>query len=645
MKPAARAAAAAAVVLAVPLTAVVTLAIAGSMAAPAAGLPDPGALTRWGLPVTRAVHDVAATFTVGLLVLAVTVLPAGSGPDAEGLGRARGRAVILAGASASVWSVAGAVFLALTYSDVAGINALSVRADEIAHFVLDLELGRALALSATLAAFTASGCWLATRMRTVAVLAVSAVAALLPLTVTGHGASNHEAAVNLLGMHLIGATVWVGGLAGLVTLRAVLGEDVVLAACRYSRLAGWGFVLVLVSGVAGAALRLEGWEALNSPYGLLLALKTVALGLLGFAGWHQRVRGLSALRRDPASGGAFARLATIELAVMAVTVGVAVALSRTSPFAFARVETAAESLLGYAMPPLLTAEQWFTQWRVDVVWTTVGLLLGAWYLKAVLRLRRRGQSWPVSRCAAWLGACAALIWATSGAPAVYGRVLLSMQVVSIMTLALTVPVLMALGSPFVLAARTLPVRTDGSMGRREWIGAASSSAMARRLTRPGTAAVLYGTALTTYWFSPALTGSLASNSGRLLTIGAALVIGFLVASSLLASAPVWGSSARRRLVVVATLMGVNCVVAVAVMTVPVPVGGDWYPLVQQLWPIPIRNDRIHAGLLLWGTGSYPMAILATAVARQRPIRVHGATIHPAGSPSAVRTDAQKDGGA
>ena len=45
------------------------------MAAPVPGLPDPGALVRWGLPVVRVVHDVAAAVTVGLLVLAATSSP------------------------------------------------------------------------------------------------------------------------------------------------------------------------------------------------------------------------------------------------------------------------------------------------------------------------------------------------------------------------------------------------------------------------------------------------------------------------------------------------------------------------------------------------------------------------------------------
>ncbi len=49
--------------------------------APLAGLLDPGALVRWGLPVARTVHDLAAALTIGSLVLgcggAARAVPAG----------------------------------------------------------------------------------------------------------------------------------------------------------------------------------------------------------------------------------------------------------------------------------------------------------------------------------------------------------------------------------------------------------------------------------------------------------------------------------------------------------------------------------------------------------------------------------------
>src|SRR5690349_14845852 len=100
--------------------AAVLAAVAGLLltgASQSLALADPGALTRWGLPVARALNDVAACLTVGLLVLAAVALPPnGTGRQrvsaaerAEGSPLLNGTAlavVRLAGATALVWAAA-----------------------------------------------------------------------------------------------------------------------------------------------------------------------------------------------------------------------------------------------------------------------------------------------------------------------------------------------------------------------------------------------------------------------------------------------------------------------------------------------------------------------------------------------------------
>jgi hypothetical protein len=49
--------------------------LGGAFAAPVAGLPDVGLLVRWGLPMVRAIHDLAAATTIGLLVVAARIIP------------------------------------------------------------------------------------------------------------------------------------------------------------------------------------------------------------------------------------------------------------------------------------------------------------------------------------------------------------------------------------------------------------------------------------------------------------------------------------------------------------------------------------------------------------------------------------------
>ncbi len=598
---------AAGLLLLVPITALAALLIGGGLEPAGTGIPEPGAPTRWGLPAARAVHDSAAALTVGLLVLAATVLP----PQCHGPVRFRhpcGPAVVAAAVSGTVWTITGAVTLALSYSDAAGTEAAGVQGDAIFQFVIDLDLGRSLALSVVLAGIATTGAWLASKTSTVGLMALIAMAALLPLTVTGHGASNHEAAVNLLAIHLIGATVWVGGLAGLLALRRALDQQFAVIARRYSRLAGWSFMLVLVSGVAGALLRVDGLGAFASAYGALLAAKTGALLLLGLAGWTQRRRVLKALDRDPTSGQAFARLAGVELLLMAAAFGLAVALSRSSPFALAQVQSTAEALLGYSLPPPLSAQAWVSRWRLDVVWAPAAALFAGWYIAAVVRFRLSGTPWPWPRVAATLAGCAMLIWATSSAPAVYGRVLPSMHVLETTSVSLWVPTLLVLGAPMTLAMATTRARLDGSWGPREWLSAIARSRAAQITTVPLIAGAGYACYLIVFYLSPVLELSLSSISVHMLTTTFSLMIGLLLASSLS------DQGGRHRVAVLVGLLMVHALLGLAFMLYWVSFAGNWYAMLQDLWGLPLANGQFHAGLALWVMSLPPLVLLGALAA-------------------------------
>lgn len=59
---------------------VLALRAGGALAVPIPGLPDPGPVTTWALPLVRLLADALATLTVGMLVTAAFLLP-GDGPS------------------------------------------------------------------------------------------------------------------------------------------------------------------------------------------------------------------------------------------------------------------------------------------------------------------------------------------------------------------------------------------------------------------------------------------------------------------------------------------------------------------------------------------------------------------------------------
>lgn len=197
--------------------------------------------------------------------------------------------------------------------------------------VLDTTRARALLLQLLFVVIAAVGFWLG-RARPVVLLAmVASLAALLPTVLAGHPRSSDHPTVAVLSVsaHVVGAALWVGGLAAIGWLAAIGDARWGAALPRYSRLALVSVVVLTLSGVLTSALRLHSpAELFSSKYGAIITFKVVLLGGLVVAGWMQRryvFGGTPILRRH------FLAVAALELTTMAMAFALAVALARTPP--------------------------------------------------------------------------------------------------------------------------------------------------------------------------------------------------------------------------------------------------------------------------------------------------------------------------
>jgi putative copper export protein len=323
------------------VTVAVALALAGTVAMVLAlvlggGAPGDdgyaGAVTGWTLPVLRLVTDVAAVACLGALFAAGFLLP---GTDRlSGQGR---RAVSDATLVAGVWALAALGLAYVTAAVVLGVPASSLpgRLDD----AVALREVREIAVSAVLAALTAvviSGA----RTRSAARwgLAMAALAVLPPL-LSGHawGSELRIPATGSRMLHVLAAAIWVGGLAALIRYgRRLDRAELPVAVERFSRTALPCAVAVGLSGLLVALLHLAGRDGtpadavralVERGYGGVVLAKLAAYAVLVAAGWWHRRRTVSSLRQG--DGAAFWRLVVVELAVMSVAIGLAVALSRT----------------------------------------------------------------------------------------------------------------------------------------------------------------------------------------------------------------------------------------------------------------------------------------------------------------------------
>ena len=600
---------------AVPLVALWLLWLTGALdPQPVVGLPDPGAVTRVGLPLVQAFRDVAVLLTVGALVLAAFCVPPSPDADPELVGGGRRALLDLVAHAASGWFWSSMALVGLTYSDAAGIPVTDAGfADQVSFFAHSFDLGRYLLVGAAVAALVAIVALRARRTTTVGVLAALSLVGLWPLALSGHAAGtlDHDAAVNLQFFHWIGVAVWAGGLGALVVTHRRLGGMLSVTVQRYSTVAGWCLAAVAVSGVLGGLLRLDGLASVTSTYGRLLLLKAVALTVLAGLGWWQRHRAVRRLA-DGRAGG-FLRVVVAEVVVIGVAAGGGVALSRTPPPDSGEEEllTTAQSLLGHDLPPALGGAEWFTQWRPDMLWLPIAVGLLVWYVAAVLRLRARGDHWPLVRVVAWCAGWLLFIWAVSGSPGAYGRVLFSMHMVQHMTIALAVPTFLVMGAPVTLALRTLPRRVDGSWGPREWLLRLVHSWPARLLGSPIVASALVVVSLVVFYYSSLFEVSLRTHTGHAVMTGHFLLSGYLFANCLIGIDP----GPRRpaypmRVLLVLVTFGFHALFSVSLMASERILARGWFAALERPWGESLAEDQYLGASLGWALGDYPLAILA-----------------------------------
>ncbi|MFI7518018.1 cytochrome c oxidase assembly protein [Micromonospora globbae] len=587
----------------------------GALAVAIPGLPDPGPVTTWALPVTRLLSDALATLTVGMLVTAAFLLP-GDGPSVSPHGWLLLRR---AGLLSACWAAAALASIVLTVSDLLGVPPQRLNTAAVVSFASSITQGRALLLQATLALTAAVLARVGVSRGLAAAAAVLALVAVTPPAFTGHaaGAGNHQTAVSSLVLHVLAAAVWVGGLAALLVIRR--SRQIADAAARYSRVALWCFLAVAVSGLANAAVRLGSVAQLwQSRYGWLVCGKLVALVVLGVVGAAHRSRTLPAMRAGQRA--AFTRLAAGEVVVFAATFGLAVALSRSPTPAVTDPVNAdpVTELLGFPMPAAPTPGNLLGQPLPDLFFLTVAAVGAYAYLAGVRRLRRAGHRWPVPRTASWLAGLLLFAACTNLGVARYAYVLFSAHMAQHMMLSMLVPILLVGGAPVTLALRALRRPTDPQVrGAREWLLRALHSRPARVLTHPLVALAIYSGSLFGLYFSDLLGTLMRSHLGHL-----AMVAHFVASGYLLFWVLVGVDPGRRRVphpilvLVHLVAMMAHGFFGLALMQTTSLLAPEWYVSVHPAWASSLLEDQKLGAGIAWAFGEIPGAFVMGLLVRQ-----------------------------
>lgn len=618
-------------------------------------LGDAGPLGRLGLPLAEFVFNTAMAVTIGALVLAAVVFPRSAptrdrhrdrtkpAPEPAALDSAWSGCLLVAEIASVVWTVSAIAVLILTFIDTAGAQAFVGQfSSQLGIYVTQVPSGQIWTLIVVLVAIVSTLVFAVRSFTGIGLVTILSLTPLIPQALMGHssGASGHLQAVNSIGLHLVAVVVWLGGLVVLALLAPALTRraDLGVLITRYSALALFAWVLMVYSGLVNATLRVGSFDDWTTPYGIVIVGKIAITVLLGFIGyWHRsfvisrlvsqvgaaRTTGAHGAHRtvdvQPAARAEFWRLLGVETLLFGAVMALGVVLSRSQPPVPDEppaAPTPAELLTFESLPPEPSWANFFLQWEIDPLWMVVAAGLSLTYIAGFVKLRRRGDSWPVARLILWLVGMLGLFYVTSGGPMVYGRVLFSAHMIQHMLLVMVVPLPMVLGAPITLLMRAVPARTDGSRGLREWILGAVHSPYLRFFAHPVVAAVNFSGSLVVFYYSGIMSLALSTHIGHELMILHFLAAGYLFAQAMIGIDPgVSRLGYPLRLLLLLITMAFHAFFGVSIMSSTTLIEGDWYGNMGHGW-IPALEDQMRGGEIAWGIGELPTLILAVIVAVQ-----------------------------
>ena len=593
------------------------LSLAGALTA--TGLPDPGPATTLGLPFVRAVGEIAAVLAVGSFLFAAFLVP----PQSSGVLDAGGyRALRLGTVASGVWAVCAAMLVPLTISDVSGQPVVDhLNPATIWSLASMISAASAWRWTAFLAAIVTLASLSVLRWSWTPLLLAGSLVTLIPLGLTGHSSAggSHDLATNSLLIHLVAASLWAGGLLALLAHALRNGDHTGLAARRFSVIALWCWVAMALSGLVNALVRVLPSDLLTTGYGRLVVAKFTALCALGILGWRQRRFAVAALQADPSppqARGALIRLALMEAVVFGLTFGIAVGLGRTAPPPPpARLPSIPEAEIGYDFDGPPTVARIVFDWRFDLIFGTAAIVLATLYVAAVMRLRRRGDSWPAGRTVAWLLGCLALLFVTSSGVGRYMPAMFSMHMVAHMGLSMLVPILLVLGAPVSLVLRALPAAgRDDPPGMREWLLAALHSRLSRFLTNPVVATVLFVAGFYGLYLSSLFDTTVSSHAGHL-----AMNVHFLVSGYLFYWVVIGVDPTPRpipplaKVAVVFASLPLHAFFGVVLMGTREVLGAAYYRSLGLPWHTDLLGDQRLGGGIAWAAGELPLVIVMIAL--------------------------------
>jgi putative copper resistance protein D len=518
--------------------------------------------------------------------------------------------------SALVWFIGSIGTIVLTLATILASSiqdALDLTV--LRSFVTQITLGRYLAIQALVALIVFIAAF---KIRSVITTAVLMFIALVGITVPvfqSHAASSgsHMLVIGSLVIHVIALSLWVGGVFAIAFLSST---DRAIAVPRFSQLALWSAIAVVLSGVVNAWARLNFADAWDSAYARIVIAKSIATIVLIWFGYLHR-KNLE--KKSEINWFSFGRLLAIEALIMGVTVVMGSWLSsNASPDRPGEQEfSAALSIVGINTPGEPTLSRVLFGYEPNSLIIGVLVLLVALYIKGVVVLTKRGDKWPVGRTISFALGISAVDFATSGGLGLYANFSFSYHMIAHMVIGMIAPIGLVLGAPITLALRTLPQgRNPQERGVRGSLIVVLHSKVGIIFTNPIIALIIFDGSLFALYFTDLFSVLMSTHVGHLFMTLHFLVAGYIFFSVIIGVDP----NPRKiphllRIVVLFAAMSIHAFFSVALMSATTLIDKGYYASIQTPWVTDLLADQKLGGSIGWAMGEVPilLALIATFI--------------------------------
>jgi len=561
--------------------------------------------------INKSVSSLAAFALVGVLLATSFLLPEKEGALGQSAVALRKRGQIFAG----IWLITSALQILLTLANILGTSLPeAIEATSLHSFLTQVDLGKYLALQlALIALITIAINFIGKVLPSAILLGVSVIALVVPIFQSHAAASgSHSLAIGSLVIHVVALSLWVGGILALILISS---EDRSFALPRFSQLALWAAIAVVISGIANAWTRLNFESAWSTAYARVVILKALFTVVLVFLGYRNR----KVLQQSDKTGwNLLGRVISFEALIMGVTVVLGSWLSTSQPPLSGEVKySPALSIVGMNTPEAPNITRLLTLYNPDALIIGILITLVALYIKGVVILARRGDKWPVGRTISFACGIALLDFATSGGLGVYALFSFEYHMIAHMVIGMLAPIAIVLGAPITLALRSLPLgRTPEERGVRGALISFLHTRYSVILTNPLTALALFDGSLFVLYFTNLFGDFMQSHAGHLVMNIHFFLAGFLFFHVIIGIDP----NPRKiphivRIVMLFAAMSIHAFFAISLLATTTLIDQGYYGSLQTPWLGDLLADQHAAGSIAWAMGEIPIifALVATFI--------------------------------